>query len=220
MSYQRINSTSGYTSFLGKIWKSIIPDITIKRQIFNVPVYCSLRYSAWSLYHSVKNIETYEPFYIPKNKGIFWDMGCNIGVWSVYAATHGMDVIAFDISLSACELLMRTAKESKLSIIVRSYPLGCSEWTYSAPKGSSSSNKLQTGKTHSAVDYLTQAYYTGVPKMIKMDIEGSEKEFLESNQFKNWIIENKITFLVELHDNNEPWGEMETLDCARYIYKP
>jgi len=39
----------------------------------------------------------------------------------------------------------------------------------------------------------------GTPKLIKMDIEGGEKDFFDSQDYKEWLIAHSIVWLVEIH---------------------
>lgn len=56
---------------------------------------------------------------------VFWDVGANVGVYTLYAATtHKLQVLAFEPSASNYLLLNRNVEINKLSDRVRAYCVG------------------------------------------------------------------------------------------------
>lgn len=61
--------------------------------------------------------------------------------------------------------------------------------------------------------------------MIKMDIEGGELDFFQSSEFKEWIIDNDITFAVEIHSDEirqHIWQDVphRSLNPSHIVYNP
>jgi hypothetical protein len=58
-----------------------------------------------------------------------------------------------------------------------------------------------------------------------MDIEGGEGEFLRSEEFKHWIRDNRICWLLELHSQVSPdllWDDIPRieLDTKHVLIQP
>lgn len=142
----------------------------------------------------------------------FYDIGANVGYFSILAERLGAKVVAFEPSSVNRKYLLKNLKEN-----------GCTDFTIDnhALSNTIGRMKLYTGKTpgehslknnyHNAsgyedveVDTLDSLIYSE-PDMIKMDIEGAEREALEGAQS---ILNTKrpLTLILEDWDNkNTDW---------------
>jgi FkbM family methyltransferase len=151
---------------------------------------------------------------------LVWDLGCNIGVQSVQAAKKGNIVLAFDISPTNVLCLRKTAKENNLNIKVSCCPITIKEENWTPAK----TGHLEEELTLNGILKSKTFHEPPIPHFIKMDIEGGEKEFLLSNEFKKWVDENKVTLYVEIHKNNNKflWKEFKKIIDTepQFIYIP
>ncbi len=141
-----------------------------------------------------------------KSKIIFWDIGANIGLYSIYASlTHdNIDVISFEPSTSNTRLLSRNISINSLSDRIKIFPLALNdkENIFSLfnetdfQEGSAIStfdkniNSVGTILNESTVknkyklfgtniDYLIDNKFIGVPNYIKIDVDGIEHLILK-----------------------------------------
>jgi len=134
-------------------------------------------------------------------KGTIWDVGSNVGIVSLRAASLGHRVIAFDISRKALGLLEASARKNGLSITTVPRAFSTRSFSYDGPNSSDTENAIREsdqGKERS-ITFLEAALQYPLPDLLKMDIEGGENEFIESDEFKQWILQNHITWIVEFH---------------------
>ncbi|MDA0991540.1 MAG: hypothetical protein O3A51_12410, partial [Verrucomicrobia bacterium] len=102
----------------------------------------------------------------------------------------------------AIQLVQKTATRNQLSITTVARGLTVSPTEYATPTSSGKQNRLKADSASTHVTSLTfreAADRFGVPALVKMDIEEGEREFFESPDFKQWIVDNKIIWLVEIH---------------------
>jgi len=142
--------------------------------------------------------------FLPSFKGTIWDVGSNVGIVSLRAASLGHRVIAFDISRKALALLEASAKANGLSITTVPRAFSTRSFCYDSPSSSDTENAIREsaeGKERSITFAEAAAQYP-LPDLLKMDIEGGENEFIESEEFKQWILQNNIAWVVELHSRD------------------
>jgi FkbM family methyltransferase len=150
------------------------------------------------------------------SNGLAWDIGCNIGLWSIAAAQAGARIHAFDISARAVDLLRRTAETNNLAITPHLGTLHADRpFTFGPLLSSHTENKPASGALAS-MDFAAAAEKWGTPQAIKMDIEGGEADFLNSVRFRDWLTENRIQWIVEIHTALDaqlaPWPDMQKID--------
>ena len=136
--------------------------------------------------------------------GTLWDVGCNIGQFAVPASLlAGNKVVAFDISPRSCRLLAKTAHFNKLPVVIVNQALSTVSFSYAVPASSrptEDTGGCDLGSIQQvAMTFMDAARLYGVPALVKMDIEGGEKLFLESSAWKQWIVENGVYWIFELH---------------------
>lgn len=159
-----------------------------------------------------------------KDKIIFWDIGANIGLYSIYAAIkfENIDVIAFEPSTSNLRILSRNISKNNLSekIKINQFPLINKknkflemqepEFIEGWSMNSFGKNLDFEGKTFvsknkykiygTSIDYLIENNILEIPNYIKIDVDGIEHLILKGGQS---ILENKKvkSISVELNEN-------------------
>jgi len=196
------------------LWRRVMPDWIIQRRLRETLYAMSLRDHALWLVHGDEAVAGEHPPF--PERGHVWDLGCNIGAFSVMAAKAGCRVTAFDINLTNVLCVRQTAQLNHLNIIavhspVTAYPL---QWGPSASGHPES--ELRHGNLMS-LTYQQAAEIYGKPDFIKMDIQGGEREFL-MGVFKDWVINNGIAFYLETHGDcaNWVWPEMTRIGPIHY----
>ena len=143
---------------------------------------------------TLKWIEQFEP------NSVFWDIGANVGLYSIYAAKKGHQVVSFEPSVFNLELLARNLFLNHLSENVQIIPLALNsenafakmnhtslQWggalsTFGKEFGSKGTkldsvfSYLSVGST---MDYLTKFLFLPSPKYIKIDVDGIEHLILK-----------------------------------------
>ena len=159
-----------------------------------------------------------------KNKIIFWDIGANIGLYSIYAALKydDIEIISFEPSTSNLRVLSRNISINKLENKIKIFqiPLGNKKnkflkmkesafvegsalhafgenYNYKGEKFLSNNNYKIYGTT---INYLLSQKILNIPDYIKIDVDGIEHEILKG---ANLYLKNlKIkSLLIELNKN-------------------
>lgn len=211
---------------LAKLWRRFCPSVPVCKTIWGVEMFMDLRDSLHYLALPAARIEAGEPWRFPATPGLVWDVGCNVGIYAVAAALCGNRVKAFDISPKACWLLRQTAEMHELPIQVVNRAMAVYDWLVQFPCSAHVENRAWPGRAGqgmrqaTAITYV-KACYDEIPALIKMDIEGAEAVFLNSVNFKSWIIEHRITLAVETHGTEHSvWPEMRQQCPNHWIYDP
>ena len=141
-----------------------------------------------------------------KDKITFWDVGANIGLYSVYAATKfdNIDVTAFEPSTSNLRILSRNISENNLNnkIKINQLPLtdknnkflemqesefieGYSMNTFGENldfEGNSFVSKNKYKILGTSMDYLIENKILEIPNYIKIDVDGIEHLILKGGR--------------------------------------
>ena len=181
-----------------------MPSFPVKRRVFGLDIYFDSRDHPFVWYAQRGALEEHEniPVVLEKGRGLFWDVGANAGLYTLRAASLGMRVVSFDISPKAISYIRRSAERNGLASRVTTVPRAFSVETikYQPPTTAVADNSLVAGeKKMTSITYVEAAAQYGVPNLIKMDIEGYEEVFLRSKEFKRWLLDNKIGWIVEVH---------------------
>lgn len=180
------------------IWRKFCPNIIVQYPIHNVYYTLSLRdHFNFILMKSSDAIEQTKRWRGP----VVWDLGCCIGTYSIPAACNGLRVYAFDISRLNTWCLGSTLFHNQIQgVLPINYPVTPTivDWTPILDSGSPTSI-LSNGTKLPSLSYLTAANLYETPNIIKMDIEGSEIDFLLYKPFKEWIMDFKIDIYLEVH---------------------
>ena len=135
---------------------------------------------------------------------VFWDIGANIGVYSLYAAARGMKVRSFEPSPVNFWLLTTNVNLNDFRNLLELYPFAISDtneiatWNPDCKPGSADnqipsrdpfsrekkkdemSTNGSVGFQSFSIDYLTNLNLTDFPRHIKIDVDGVEKRIIES----------------------------------------
>ena len=160
------------------------------------------------------------------NKNIFWDIGANVGLFSIYAAVKhtNLNIVSFEPSTSNLRILSRNISINNLEerIKINQFPLsnvknkyllfkedkfieGVAMHTWGENynfegKTFNSKNKYKIFGT--SINYLLDNKILDVPNYIKIDVDGIEHLILEgaSSYLKNIKIKS---LSIELNENFE-----------------
>ena len=212
--------TSSLGRVLSRLWHSAMPSFPVRRRIFDLEIYFDSRDHPFVWFSPRKSMEEVEnvPALLSKFQGRFWDVGTNAGIYALWMAARGNPVVAFDISPKCISYVMKSAAHNGLKNVTGvARAFSTEPFQYQMPQTAIASNKLQTGSNSTdavAITYQEAAAQFGIPKVIKMDIEGHEEVFLRSKEFKQWLVDNGISLFLEIH--KEAFREMlwKDMDCS------
>lgn len=126
---------------------------------------------------------------------VFWDVGANIGCYSLYAAMiPGVSVCAFEPSPANLHLLTMNANVNDFNDRVIIYPfalssvVGVIEWVSHTPPGSADNQVLEKGRgvqiasqSYTADDLISNGV-AAFPNHMKIDVDGIELHILRGAQ--------------------------------------
>jgi len=203
------NSAFGEGAY--KLIRALLPPVKIRRKVWGLDVFFDLRDCLFYLAMSRRQLETLEgPVLdiLAGTDGAVWDVGCNVGLFSLYCAAHGRSVTSFDISDKCIGLLEHSAKANGLDIQTVPTALSIEPFEFVAPSSAHTMNEVSgrgnkgSIKQSMLLDEAVERY--GIPRLIKMDIEGGELAFFKSDTFKRWVQDHRVALLVEMH-SEEVW---------------
>jgi FkbM family methyltransferase len=173
----------------------------------------------------IETIDWINNFKINKNE-IFWDIGANVGTYSIYAASKfpSLKVVAFEPSFLNLNLLSRNININNLSknILVNQLPLSNKENNYEYFKETSliegaainSFDNSDTDHSNSNNNFISKTYIYGtspnffvknkildIPTYIKIDVDGLEFEVLQG--MSSFLSDERLKeILIELEETN------------------
>lgn len=186
----------------------------------------------WLTYQRATNLLTDEPETIAwiesfEEGSIFWDIGANIGSYSVYAAVKkGCKVIAFEPSFLNLVVLQKNIEMNKITDKVSIFPIGLSNSigiktlyfskenfrvggahnSLGLPRdqyGNPMPNNYRTLVPAETMDNFYSRYSYGVPDYIKIDVDGLELEVLMgAKEVLNFVKEVSIEVMDKNHSND------------------
>ena len=159
-----------------------------------------------------------------KDNLIFWDIGANVGNYSIYAAQkyNSINVVAFEPSHSNLRILSRNISINNLSnkINIIQLPLSNQELqlnlmnetdfveggSFNSFKETYTSSKQKTNWKNSykilgtSIDYLVEKKILNIPDYIKIDVDGIEHLIIKGGE--NCLKNPKIkSILIELYED-------------------
>ncbi|MBT5400623.1 FkbM family methyltransferase [bacterium] len=182
---------------LSAIANSLPPIVSVDTSYGEINFYClgvMPTYRAYTLL--TKEPETIAWINSFNKKDIFWDIGANVGVYSLYAAKRGINVTAFEPSPVNYYLLNKNIEINDISSHVKAFCLALSDSnsmdvlhmknTIPGGNGSSFSSNIDScGKQFSAffeqgmigmsADEIVEKYNIKFPNHIKIDVDGIEE---------------------------------------------
>ena len=188
---------------VARAWHRFAPSFKVRRKVYGLTMYFDFRDNAVWWTRDAKTLEQADESWelLTRFKGTVWDVGSNVGIFALRAASLGHSVIAFDISRRALELLDLSAKANGLNVTTVSRAFSTRSFRYDEPSTSDTENAIRespAGKGQS-ITFLEAVKQYPQPDLLKMDIEGAEMEFIRSAQFKDWILQRRIPWIVESH---------------------
>lgn len=207
---------------LQKIW-----DVTYKNKIDNKFLYFHI--PNWLAFYRAKTLLTKEPETIAwlnkiKTKSVIYDIGSNVGMYSIYAAAvRDCKVISFEPSFLNLELLFRNVQTNNLHDKITIVPLSLSNENqienfymqegdniWGGAHNSSGINKSQDGtemlnfkicsQLALSLDALVEIFRIPNPDHIKIDVDGLESKVLQGG-LKTFGISKSI--LIEIDEKNK-----------------
>lgn len=152
---------------------------------------------------------------------VLWDIGANIGLYSIYAGHHGHQVVAFEPSPFNLEFLTRNVNLNGLQEVVTVMPLAIGvaghrhatlsgknmNWGHSknqfeaeAKAGSRGSSPWQIRTVGVALCDVTWLFELPSPSHIKIDVDGIELQILQS---AGEVLRSVESVLVEINGVEE-----------------
>lgn len=146
---------------------------------------------------------------------VFWDIGANIGVYSLYAASRGIKVLAYEPAAVNYHLLNKNIKINKMEIMayciafndvtrldllyMKSLEDGSARHSFGEAKPS----VFEQGTLGFSIDGFISLFSLPVPDHIKIDVDGIERKILEGAkstmpQIKSILIESNNSGMAKL----------------------
>lgn len=157
------------------------------------------------------------------HSGIFWDIGANIGLYSIYSSkvVKNLEVVAFEPSILNLEILIKNIyknkKQENIKIITNPISnINKFDYFYLSTIERGGANSSFGKKISNQISYKTNSldcnnlkniYNLDEPNYVKIDVDGNELEILKSilDTFKNID-----SFLVEVNtDQHEIFSLMK-----------
>ena len=219
----KINLISKLKQFVEKKEYYIEIEISEKKTYFYVPNKL-IKWRIETLYS--KEPDTLEWINNFKNESIFWDIGANIGLYSIYASQtlNNLETVSFEPSTNNTRVLTKNISKNNLENLIKVYPcalnkvkntfLNMNESSIIEGSAHSSFGKSidQYGKEFNpqnrykifgtTIDQLIEDKVLNVPNYIKIDVDGFEHDILEGGK-KCLTNKNLKSILIELNENYE-----------------
>ncbi len=204
-------------SMLSVLAETIIPTVNISTKNNDIKFW---GFGGWSLYRGRSILEK-EPLTINwidsfEKDSIFWDIGANIGTFSIYAAAaKGITTYAFEPSIANMNVLCKNIELNKVDNIVTALPIAFSDKTKidcfnmtSTSAGNTGGQFSQSNKNDAcifrqscigfSIDDFIQTYKPQIPSHIKIDVDGIEIIILKGAER---TLTNKIVKSILLEAN-------------------
>ena len=188
-----------------KTWLALlVPNMVFWRTVQGLKVAHSTRNSPWAYWprnmDGATECEGIGEILRKLKPGVFWDVGCNIGYYSLYAAKLGWDVYSWDLGQRAIELLQISAGRNHLKVVSQAKAFTDKPVHYHEAGSAHAGNRVALDPHGPlSMTWKNAAEIYPAPNFLKMDIEGAEIDFLEDKEFQKWITDKRITLVMELH---------------------
>jgi FkbM family methyltransferase len=174
-----------------------------------------------------------------KTDSVFWDIGANIGLYSIYAAMKNHKTYSFEPSFLNLETLSKNIYLNKLQNMVTIFPIALNDisklsllnmsntiWggahsTFDKKTGWNGKEmiiNLQYRTLSFKPDELIDFFHLAYPNYIKIDVDGIENLILKGSKK---IISHVLSILVEVTKNNESEFQdiKSILEEAKFVLK-
>lgn len=135
---------------------------------------------------------------------IVWDVGANIGMWSILGADAGATIISFEPGAKARASLERNANASGIRKNIDSTPYALADWSGSGTLcySESTAERKLVGDADAVGDTVPVSRGDDLdiqkPDVVKIDVEGAEYAVLDGMEE---TLLNVRTCFVEVHKN-------------------
>lgn len=151
----------------------------------------------------------YHPYVINKKDAVFFDLGLNIGLWSLYASQYAKKIYSFEPAKESYDLAVKNLKDNKATNVEafqKAVAPTEGEMTFYHSTNSTMNslkpevNNTQTSETVATIrlDTFCKEHEVNHIDFMKVDVEGSEAELFTSESFKN-IVPFLDAFVYEWH---------------------
>ncbi len=152
---------------------------------------------------------------------VFWDIGANVGVFSLYAAqAKSLDIYAFEPSTLNFSLLVEHMALNNMAQSIKALPLAFSDHTgmetlyFKSSEAGAACNALNEAQDQFSVftpelkhevlvfsvDDFIKNYSAAAPTHIKLDVDGIEKLILKGAK---QTLQSVETLMIEIEGHNE-----------------
>ncbi len=216
-----------YTKILAEIIEQVTPIQTKSTDIGDIHFYCPGRLPQWRGETLIdKEPETIEWIRSFEPNSVFWDVGANIGVFSLYAARKkNIQVLAFEPSAFNYHILVKNIEINQMDSAILALCLAFSDkmelgvlkmadtqlggalHAFGSPqdsfKISETTNQVvfKQGMIGISIDEFIETFSPAFPNHIKIDVDGIEDKIIEGAS--NTLSDSRIkSVLVELDTND------------------
>jgi len=212
-------------------WHRFMVPLPVTKKFYGVKVCLNLRDGLLWLATAADEVERKDRFteMLAGVRGSVWDVGCNVGIFSLLAASRGFKTVAFDISPVAIDLVQRSAKKNHLELATVCRAFAATSYSYAPPQDADTRNApgavSQGGALVTSMTFAEAQTQFGLPAFIKVDIEHHEVALLKSAEFREWIKAHRISLLIEIHSTDYLqllWPEVEHVmfDSNHVLFHP
>jgi len=189
------------TAILAQISEDIAPVLIEETELGRISFFCPGKIPEWR----ARTLLTKEPETIEWINGfnktdIFWDIGANVGVYSLYAALRGLSVLAFEPSPSNYYILGRNIEINKMDESISAYCIALNNMTkldsfYMANtelggalnsfgeardwQGKTFEASLKQAMVGFSINDFIQQFNPPFPNHIKIDVDGIEDNIIK-----------------------------------------
>jgi len=212
------------TAIMAQISEDITPILINKTDFGSISFFCPGKIPE----RRAKTLLTKEPGTIEWINGfneadVFWDIGANVGVYSLYAASKGLSVLAFEPSPSNYYLLSKNIEVNKMDDKISAYCIALNNNTkldifYMANtelggalnsfgeandwQGKTFTVSLKQAMVGFSIDDFIKQFNPPFPDHIKIDVDGIEDSIIKGGN--NTLKDSHLkSLLVELNSENK-----------------
>jgi len=189
-----------------------------------------------------ETLQWIKDFKSQKNEILFWDIGANVGLYSIYAAClhENIKIISFEPSVLNTNILARNISENKLNekIIINQIPLTNKENSFLEMKesfveegaslstfgekfnyeGKDFKSKINYKIFGTTINYFIENKILSIPNYIKIDVDGIEHLIIEKAD-KVLESDDLKSVLVEVNENFKEQEHLVKQIMEKYNFK-
>lgn len=198
------------SKLLKALWYNLIPSFPVWTRLYGMPIAFDSRDTPQVWYIRRARMEDLHnaPKVLAPFNGMLWDIGASVGLYScLWLKYGGGSAVAFEISPKAASYIRTNAQRNRLkNLTIVPWAISVRQTHYTVPTTASEGNRISHngGQMEATLTWENAALRYGSPHVIKMDIEGDEREFLNDTAFQRYVGNKGIRFLVEIHTPEDP----------------